>query len=53
MMYRLVLLTLMKWNPLVKMKLVVDLSLGIRVWDIIFYLPREFDAEASRLDFVV
>ena len=51
MMYRLVLLTLMKWKPLVKMKLVADLSLGIKVWDILFYLPREFDARALSLNF--
>ena len=41
----------MKWEPLVKMKLVADLSLGIKVWDILFYLPRELDVGASSLDF--
>ena len=41
----------MKWKPLVKMKLVVDLSLDIKEWDILFYLPGESDAGASRLDF--
>ena len=45
------LLTLMKWKPLVKMKLVAYLSLGIKVWDILFYLPGEFDAGASTLEF--
>ena len=49
--FRFVLLTLMKWKPLVKMKLVADLSLGIKVWDILFYLPGESDAGASSLDF--
>ena len=42
---------LIKWKPLVKMKLVADLSLGIKVWDILFYLSRESDARASSLDF--
>ena len=41
----------MKWKPLVKMKLVADLSLGIKVWDILFYLLGESDARASSLDF--
>ena len=49
--FKFFLLTLMKWKPLVKMKLVADLSLGIKVWDILFYLPKEFDARASRLYF--
>ena len=49
--FRFFLLNLMKWKPLVKMKLVVDLSLGIKVWDILFYLPGEFDAGASSLEF--
>ena len=48
---RFFLLTLMKWKPLVKMKLVVDLSLGIKVWDILFYLPGKSDVEALSLDF--
>ena len=34
-------------KPLVKMKMVVDLSLGIKVWDILFYLPGESNARAS------
>ena len=33
------------------MKFVADLSLGIKVWDIIFYLTRESNAGASSLDF--
>lgn len=33
------------------MKLVVDLSLGIKVWDILFYLLGKSDAGASNLDF--
>ena len=45
------LLTLMKWKTLVKMKLVIYLSLCIKVWDTLFYLPGEFDAGASNLDF--
>ena len=45
------LLNLMKWKPLVKMKLVANLSLGIKVWDIFFYLPGESDVGVSRLDF--
>ena len=45
------LLTLMKWKPLVKMKLVADLSLDMKVWDILFYLPGESDVGASSLDF--
>ena len=30
-----------------KMKVVVDLSLGIKVWDTLFYLPGESDVGAS------
>ena len=45
------LLTLMKWKPVVKMKLVVYLSLGIKVWDILFYLLGESNVGASSLDF--
>ena len=45
------LLTLIKWKPLVKMKLISNLSLGIEVWDILFYSPGEYDAGASSLDF--
>ena len=41
----------MNWKPLVKMKLVVDLSLSIKVWGILFHLPGESDVGASRLDF--
>ena len=41
----------MKWKPLAKMKLVVDLSLSIKVWRIHFHLPGESDLGASRLDF--
>ena len=40
----LVFLSLLEWKPLVKMKVVVDLSLGIKVWDTHFYLPGESDA---------
>ena len=43
----LVFLSLLEWKPLVKIKLVVDLSLGIKVWDTLFYLPGESDAGAS------
>ena len=49
--FRFVLLTLMKWKPLVKIKLVVDISLGIKVWDTLFYLLGESDARALSLDF--
>ena len=48
MMRRLVLLSLLEWKSLVKMKMVVSLSLGIKVWDIIFYLPGESDAGELR-----
>ena len=41
----------MKWKPLVKMKLVADLSLGIKVWDTLFYLLEESDVGALSLDF--
>ena len=47
MMCRLVFLSMLEWKPLVKMKLVVDLSLGIKVWDTLFYLPGESDVGAS------
>lgn len=45
--YRFVLLSRMDWKPLVKMKLVGEIYFGIKVWDILFYLPRESDAGAS------
>ena len=45
------LLTLMNWKPLVKMKMIVYLSLGIKLWDILFYLLGESDARASSLNF--
>ena len=38
---------MLEWKPLVKMKMVVDLSLGIKVWDTLLYLPRESDVGAS------
>ena len=44
-------LSMMEWKPLVKIKMVVDLSLGIKVWDILFYLPGESDEGESHLDF--
>ncbi len=44
---RLVFLSLLEWKPLVKIKMVVDLSLGIKVWDTLSYLPREFDVGDS------
>ena len=43
----LVFLYLLEWKPLVKMKMVGDLSLGIKVWDKLFYLPGESGAGAS------
>ena len=43
----LVFLSLLEWKPLVKMKMVGDLSLGIKMWDTLFYLPRESDVGAS------
>ena len=42
----LVFLSLLEWKPLVKMKRVGDLSLGIKVWDTLLYLPRECDVGA-------
>ena len=47
----LVFLSLLEWKPLVKMKMVVALSLGIEVWDTPFYLPRESDIGVLRLHF--
>ena len=44
MIFMLVFLSLLEWKPLVKMKMVVYLSLGIKVWDTLFYLPRKSDA---------
>ena len=49
MIFMLFFLSLLEWRPLVKMKMVVDLSLGIKVWDTLFYLPGESDAGASRV----
>ena len=46
----LVFLSLLRWKPLVKMKMVVDLSFGIKVWDTLFYLPGESDAAASCME---
>ena len=43
----LVLLSLLEWKPLAKMKLVVDLCLGNKVWDTLFYLHGESDVGAS------
>ena len=45
----LVFLSLLEWKPLVKMKMVFDLSLGIKVWETLFYLPGEFDTGAGFL----
>ena len=47
MMCRLVFFSLLEWKPLVKMKMVFSLSLGIKVWDTLFYLPGESNAGAS------
>ena len=47
----LVFLSLLEWKPLVKMKMVFYLSLGIKVWDTLFYLLRESNAGALNLDF--
>ena len=44
MIYMLVFLSLLEWKPLVKMRMVVDLSLGIKVWDTFFYLLGEPNA---------
>ena len=49
--FRFFLLNLTKWKILVKINLVADLSLRIKVWDILFYLPKESDVGASSLDF--
>ena len=43
----LVFVPLLEWKSLVKMKIVGDLSLGIKVWDTLFYLPGESDVGAS------
>ena len=43
----LVFLSLLEWKPLVKMKMVGDISLGIKVWGTLFYLPGESNAGAS------
>lgn len=43
----LIFLSLLEWKPLLKMKIVVNLSLDIKVWDTIFYLPKESDVGAS------
>ena len=40
-------LSLLEWKPLVKMKMVVTLSLGIKVWDTLFYLHGESLARES------
>ena len=32
-----------------KIKFGVDISFGVKVWDILFYLPREFDVGASKV----
>ena len=49
MMCRLVLLSLLRWKPLVKMKMVANLSFGIKLWDTLFYLPRESDVGVSSM----
>ena len=43
----LVFLSLLEWKPLVKMKMVVDLYFGVKMWDKLFYLLGESNAEAS------
>ena len=43
----LVFLSLLEWKPLVKMKMMGDLSWGIKVWDTLFYLLGESNAGAS------
>ena len=53
MIFMLVFLSLLEWKPLVKMKVVVDIPLDIKVWDTLFYLPREFDAGASWVFLVI
>ena len=47
MIFILVFLSLLEWKHLVKMKMLGDLSLGIKVWDTLFYVPGESDAIAS------
>lgn len=39
--------SLLEWKPLVKMKMVFYLSLGIKVRDTLFYLPSESNARES------
>ena len=43
----LVFLSLLEWKSLVKINMVIVLSLGIKLWDTLFFLPGEFDAGAS------
>ena len=45
----LVFLSLLEWKPFMKMKMVFDLSLGIKMWDTLFYLLGECDAGASQI----
>ena len=45
----LIFLSLLECKPLVKMKLVGDIYLGIKVWGTLFYLPGESDVGASWL----
>ena len=40
-------LVLLRWKLVVKMKMVLYLSFDIKVWDTLFYLPRESDVGAS------
>ena len=47
MMYKLIFLSPLEWKPLVKMKMVLDLSLDIKMCDTLFYLLGDYDARAS------
>lgn len=46
--YRFVTLSERKWKHLVKMKFGEDNHFEVKVWDILFYLPGESDAGASK-----
>lgn len=43
----LVFLPPLEWKPLVRMKMGINISFGIKVWDTLFNLPGESDTGAS------
>ena len=44
-------LSLIEWKNFVKMKMVSNLSLGIKAWETLFYLPGESDTRAMSMNF--